>query len=187
MIAASYEAMKFTGGDFSEGALTAMVVFLYNELGDYRLSQNQGRPDMQKAMIERAKLNRIQGVKKEKVKIRALDVLNGCVKEHYLGIGAGSTLLASGLPIIPKGKAAGALKSTKRTSVASVLMRRVSDIRMPAGLKMPRSIYHFVAQKGTYVGLGTVGSTLGRVTPIVGEVILYYDALDIGACCVGNY
>jgi len=47
-------AAEATGGDFSEGALTAMVVFLYNDIGDYRLRQGLGRRDIPKDMHLRA-------------------------------------------------------------------------------------------------------------------------------------
>ncbi len=36
-------AAEATGGDFAEGALTAMVVFLYNEIGDYRLENKENK------------------------------------------------------------------------------------------------------------------------------------------------
>ncbi len=185
-------AAEATGGDFAEGALTAMVVFLYNEIGDYRLRQAKGSSYAPSdRMTDAQKLRRLQGKEPKRTKIRAMEVLNGCVKEHYFGYAvsgaAGGGLVYAGMPNIAKARAAGAMQSSRGTSYASKIGRSISNVKMPPDLKMPRSIWHFVTQQSSYVGLKTVGSTIGRVTPVIGEIILYYDTLNIGACCVSSY
>ena len=175
-------ASKASGGDFVQGAMSAMVVWLYNDMADYIKRQNEGRANLADTLIDNSKISIKE---RKKIKIRALSVLGDCTKEHYLGIAGGGAMTVSGLPIVSKTKAAGAFGSTKKTSYLSTYLRSTKwgSIKMGTKIPIPPTIirYRGITKAVTYGGFA------GRAIPLAGEVILIYDTVSIGTCCVSKY
>jgi len=54
---------KASGGDFYQGAMRALVVYLYNDLADYIKRQSLGRQFVSDLLVDRLRLNAVQGKK----------------------------------------------------------------------------------------------------------------------------
>ena len=169
-------AAEATGGDFAEGALTAMVVFLYNEIGDY--VARAGRRD---GLQQTAELRAVQRARSYKEITKARKAIAALYSN-----GADVAMIATGL-----GETAQIAKLT--LSEAKTLMKlwgkgsfknRAESIRYHANehgggdyVKYLRKAANFNFRRARSTGVRMDGSI--KYTRPNGEYIIMRDGLTI--------
>ena len=83
--------------------------------------------------------------------------------------------IATGAPVIPKGKGAGAFGSGRYTSLASKRLSKALPQKLP--LHLPAPTFHNPVAR-----TAVLGRFVGRWTPILGWGLLISDVYDIAKC-----